>query len=408
MNLLDYIKGLRKGKNARKIELDAMHDPFLSEAIEGYDSVHDDHVERILRMQNKIADRSGKNKNRTVPWSVAAGLLICISIGGYFWMNHQPQNEYIAGSKIEKKQPEIETGISTEKIIEQVVTPEVVVKEKKNLPDVQMKAEDDMRTMDEIYVSELPQPIVKSQIQEKPFPTEIDIPEKTVSIILEGKVAGVSVHEAEITGDIYNFTSKHKYNVTGKVVDSSGEPLIGASVNVKGKTDGTITDTSGYFNLSVDKKDKDLVVQYLGYEPLVLPKDTVEPMLFALNESRQALSEVVVIGYGTTKKSTITGSVAQIDEKSVKATKPEPLIGKKLYDKYLKNNLIQPSDSICKDKKGNVVVEFFVDASGNPYNFTIKKSLCQTADSEAIRIIKEGSRWTTGGSKPVEITVKFK
>lgn len=71
MKFLDYIKGFRKGKDARRIELDSMYDPFLEEAIEGYDSVQGDHMKRILEMQRKVS-RKASPKGRKYFLSVAS------------------------------------------------------------------------------------------------------------------------------------------------------------------------------------------------------------------------------------------------------------------------------------------------------------------------------------------------
>ena len=61
MNLLRYIKGLRRGKDAHHVELEAMKDLFLSEALEGYDAIDDDHLKRISRIQKQIKNHANKS-----------------------------------------------------------------------------------------------------------------------------------------------------------------------------------------------------------------------------------------------------------------------------------------------------------------------------------------------------------
>ena len=88
-------------------------------------------------------------------------------------------------------------------------------------------------------------------------------------------------------------------------------------------------------------------------------------MLIAMNENKQALNEVVVVGYGAkkNKKSTTTGNVVTVKEQAKKEITPQPVIGKRSYQKYLKENLVRPTDDNCKDIKGEVVLSFFVDES---------------------------------------------
>lgn len=130
-------------------------------------------------------------------------------------------------------------------------------------------------------------------------------------------------------------------------------------------------------------------------------------MLIAMNEDQQALSEVVVVGYGKKKKSNVAGATAKINLKAKEKYKtPQPVIGKRKYKKYLEENLIRPNDESCKDVKGEVVLSFFVDKEGRPQNITVVHGLCESADKEAIRLVKEGPKWTPG-DLPTRVTVEF-
>ena len=106
MNLLRYIKGLRRGKDAHRIELEALKDAFLSEALEGYDAIDDNHLKRIANIQKQIknysykknetiatttvkvaAKRTSKKSKTNIPWkkwSVAAIFLLCLLLVGYY------------------------------------------------------------------------------------------------------------------------------------------------------------------------------------------------------------------------------------------------------------------------------------------------------------------------------------
>lgn len=100
--------------------------------------------------------------------------------------------------------------------------------------------------------------------------------------------------------------------VKGNVSDEKGEALIGASVSVKGTTMGTITDFDGKFTIAVSSASDVLVFSFIGYETVELKVGDRKDFKVALPEKREGLNEVVVVGYGTQKKSSLTGSISQI------------------------------------------------------------------------------------------------
>ena len=98
--------------------------------------------------------------------------------------------------------------------------------------------------------------------------------------------------------------------VTGVVVDGTGEPVIGANVVVKGTTNGTITDFDGNYSLEGVPADGVLVFSYIGYLSQEIPVGNQSMIKVTLKEDTQTLDEVVVVGYGTMKKSDVTGSIS--------------------------------------------------------------------------------------------------
>ena len=110
----------------------------------------------------------------------------------------------------------------------------------------------------------------------------------------------------------FSLTALAQQKVTGKVKDSSGEPVIGASVVVKGNnTMGTITDFDGIFMLDVPAKSV-LVISYIGYVTQEVPTAGKNSLEIVLKEDTKTLDEVVVIGYGTQRKGDVTSSVASV------------------------------------------------------------------------------------------------
>ena len=109
-----------------------------------------------------------------------------------------------------------------------------------------------------------------------------------------------------------------KITVHGNVVDELGDALIGATVMEKGTTNGTAADLDGNFELNVDP-NATLVVSYVGYDPMDVPVDGRTNINIVMKENATMLTETVVIGYGTVKKSDATGSVAIVTVDDVEA-----------------------------------------------------------------------------------------
>ena len=100
---------------------------------------------------------------------------------------------------------------------------------------------------------------------------------------------------------------------TGVVVDDLGETVIGASVIIKGTSNGTVTDLDGKFSLSGVKNGDIIVISYIGYDSQEIKYDG-QPLQVKLNESKQTLAEVVVTGYGgQQKRGTLTTAIAKMD-----------------------------------------------------------------------------------------------
>lgn len=112
--------------------------------------------------------------------------------------------------------------------------------------------------------------------------------------------------------------------LTGVVTDAANEPVIGASVVEKGTTNGVITDLDGKFTLNVPTKST-IIIQYVGYASQEIPVNGKTNIKVILKEDTEMLDEVVVVGYGTMKKSDMTGAISSVDvDDLVKRTTTNP------------------------------------------------------------------------------------
>ena len=120
--------------------------------------------------------------------------------------------------------------------------------------------------------------------------------------------AGVKSNKTQQVGD--------SRIIKGTILDATGMPVIGANVMVKGTTNGTITDMDGKFSLEVDK-NAILVVSYIGYANQEIKVGNQNTLSITMKEDAEALDELVVVGYGTVKKSDLTGSVGSVSMEDV-------------------------------------------------------------------------------------------
>lgn len=99
--------------------------------------------------------------------------------------------------------------------------------------------------------------------------------------------------------------------IRGKVIDTNGDPVIGANIVEKGTTNGTTTDVEGNFSINA-KSGSTLVITFIGYVREEVKANAGRRMEIILQEDSETLEEVVVVGYGTMKKADLTGSVATV------------------------------------------------------------------------------------------------
>ncbi|MBT28020.1 MAG: SusC/RagA family TonB-linked outer membrane protein [Thalassobius sp.] len=157
---------------------------------------------------------------------------------------------------------------------------------------------------------------------------DLDIKNGTLHEVLQSIASQSKFNFRRVNKTIYAIPRKDKDDVQpiieevsdkvirGTITDSeTNEPLIGASVIVKGTNLGTITDIDGKFSLSIPDDAETLVFSYVGYEKLEMPVGTQSTFNVTLSADLSELNEIVVVGYGIQKKADVTGSIGSIESK---------------------------------------------------------------------------------------------
>ena len=418
MKLLDYIRGLRKGKEAHRLEKESMQDPFLADAMDGYNQVEGNHEQRIEKLRMQVSAHSAKKKSTyAITWSIAACLIIGFGISSYFLFLKKSMTDevFIAEESVSIKLAE-PAAPPTPAI---PATPTVPATPQKEIALATTKVKTDSTPISEITARQADKKDMIAEIQTTSQPQ--GAPVAAVPMMEEVSEETAALQEVVATIDTFESESDKKMKlakvatilpqnnmIKGRVTNEKGEPLIGASVTYKGTNIGTITNMNGEFSLVKKDDKKRLTAEYIGYDPVEIQVDTSRTMLIAMNENKQALNEVVVVGYGAkkNKKSVTAGTVVNGNEQANKDITPQPVIGKRSYQKYLKENLVRPTDEKCAQVKGKVVLTFLVNKEGRPFSIKVKENLCESSDKEAIRLIQEGPDWIYG-TKLAEVTVHF-
>ncbi|MDR1525826.1 MAG: SusC/RagA family TonB-linked outer membrane protein, partial [Tannerella sp.] len=153
----------------------------------------------------------------------------------------------------------------------------------------------------------------------------VHVNNKHVYTVLEQLFSGHGVYYKVIDKDIIltttsatgsNVVVQSRIGVSGTVTDANGEPVIGANVKERGTTNGTITDADGAFSFAVSP-GATLEISYIGYVTKEVPIGNNTQFSITLDEDTQVLDEVVVVGYGTARKSDLTGAISSIKGESL-------------------------------------------------------------------------------------------
>lgn len=200
--------------------------------------------------------------------------------------------------------------------------------------------------------------------------------------------------------------------IKGEVTDvQNGEALIGATVMVEGEKGGTVTDFDGNFSLQVSSSAKKIKVSYIGYIDKVL--SISDNMKVKLESDSKALADVVVIGYGTARKSDLTGSVATVKSKDFNkglVSSPEQLINGKVSGVQIMSNSGSASAGSTIRVRGGASLNASNDPlivldgvpleqggiSGNSSNFL---SMINPSDIESMTVLKDASSTAIYGSR---------
>lgn len=394
-----YYSGELSSVEKNQLEARALDDPFLQDALEGYEiaGVEDDDLALLTR---EINERITPAKVVTPiwgvkQWGIAASVIFCVALGSIYF-NQTPKDKTIALNEIQQKEdiPQAEKSkISpSDDSIELTIGP--------NLDQTRALAENTLPiNKTETYTPEpdiIVEPLASRSVNKS---SSADLGEVVVvgygaqkKQDLVGAVASVGAQNLRASRIMKTERSLQMMRLKGRIIDEKDSTALpGVSIKNIATGETTQTNANGAFSIETGQ-NSDLAISYLGYET---KKKTVQriddSVLIALAPSKASLSEVV--GYGTVKKdaSHLTG----------------PKVGWRRFRQYVQNQA-----ELLDIGRGKVQLQFIIDANGELYDFKIISAFSEKAGVAAINIIKNyNSGWwgsTENISHKTDITIKFK
>lgn len=445
--LKEWLRGDAGYQKERELSDMAQDDPFLADALSGYQSLPEgNHEKQIARIRQRL---NKTEKRRVIPpifLRVAAGGVILIAaLFALRWVNDsniQPISQEITQDtpteeaiRAEEKREDLaeltETASDIEKSnsfddIEQRVEPAKPASVSSNTtkeakPKASSKKIEGRKPPLNDGVAVAPSLKEKTRAKEaapsrqeitpaniaQPQPAEAAVeadeamPINIATNLSTEKEAVAIEEEAKSTfsdDPARNARSRLSANriISGSVTDESGEPLIGVNINVPGTNTGTVTNLDGKFELPISAEGKEVQFAYTGYSSQLIPLIQNDTYNIQLSNAPLLLNEVVVSGYASKKRSkkdqeesftTIKAkSIQQIKAVGVKAAGGE----KKLNKTIRQQAKAVTVKSVLKGM--SLQVSFTVDANGKPANIRVLNSLSPLLNAEAVRLI-ELTKW---------------
>jgi CarboxypepD_reg-like domain/Gram-negative bacterial TonB protein C-terminal len=428
-----YLNGELNAHAMHKLERRAQDDPFLMDAIEGYEKGGSDQQTNLDLLALRLQQRIISKEKKIIPWSfiaIAASMLIVFTVGGLLLFNNHPAKNTPQIARQVK--PEVKAPVASAKPVvipeqkkeiavlkkaphrKQMVSPSIVhdISQGSNpaMPDQIANADIKDKNADNVAKDTTPlneMVVMSYEAKKKKDATaavsvaDADPLKKSATVttdqLLQGRVAGVTATPLQGKDSDYKYSFKNSIN--GMVIaKDDGLPVPGASVRIAGTNKSAVTGVDGKFSIPVDSGKKNrLIIANIGYQTREINTGSRDSLkTIALEPNNSSLSEVVVTGYTSQKKNDIDNPVI-IDS--------HPNGGWSSFRKYLKEKAVSPDR-----KTGVVKLSFMVDHSGIVTDIKVIKGLGSVTDQKAIDLINNGPGWigsTSGRTEKVTVRIKF-
>lgn len=399
-----WVDRYRAGKLSAEEQLWLKENPFEAEALEGLAQTADWSAD-IPTLQRELRERTTK---RATLWTTygryAATVAILLVVGWFVYQATLP--EAPAEQAAYEMQPD--APAVTEEAPLALTVPDRIESKKATSAVSNTQPSPTQKEIKPVLIPEqeavallsptAPKGVAVEEIQEE---TEKLVEEEFGEAEADFTVPKRKRTQARLAAPVGRSDQTADRPVVGTVYSAQDQmPIPGVNVLVKGTILGTTTDVNGRFQVAVPDSSSELLIASVGYRSEEVAVNQQDSVTVQLEADVQALSEVVVIGYGT------------LEEGSTISRSAQPLPSRKKFRAYLQENLQYPEEARRQGIEGNVKVQFIVKADGELANFTIKKSLSHGCDEEAIRLIQARPNWQPalqdGEAQDQAVTVKVR
>ncbi|MCW3119173.1 MAG: hypothetical protein JWM28_3255 [Chitinophagaceae bacterium] len=434
-----YHQGRMTPKEMHALERAAMEDPFLADALEGYDTVPVNQAEDLSLLEKKLAERINKKEegsivplqNSNLSWIRIAALLIVMAGAGLIAYQYaikgkttdvaktensdipkikqapadtQPSAPVVADNKKEIDGPQKIDQLTTGKVTEKTrgLTPakEGRLTEKKD--SIENGASEKIIAVPDQAASAAPKVEEKSNIlQPEPLKKSNTLALKKVNAKRETEENADGIKDTEDKKEFKsrslnkvaqvarnNSSPYHAANVfRGQVLDSNNNPVPFANVTNILDEVGTYTDVKGNFVLLSPDSTLNVQVRSVGFENSISQlSNTISTNAVVLQQDTKNIAPIII--------SNRKLNTERRRQDSMILEESEPTDGWYNYDVYLANNVKIPDEiKTQKALSGEVELSFSINKYGEPVNIKVEKSVCGECDAEAIRLLKDGPKW---------------
>jgi len=420
-----YLNGELDARAMHQLEARAQDDPFLMDALEGYESARSDQQNNLADLNTRLQQRVERKERRIIPFrwlAIAASVLVVFTIG-WLWLNNSPKQSVVPIVKLEKPpvktqpvQPLAKDTASAKQLAENIppplapkrvttvrpagnaapAAPEIIAAERNDvLKEARINkdaaTEKDTTPLNEMVVMDYSSkkkaaPLDTMSRQYQANNTYKNKPAATNDQVLQSLAFGLSKTPARSP---FSSSLQRPIILQGRVIDNNDKsPLPGASVKVNGKNYGALTDNNGRFSIKVDSPKSKVEIGFVGYNTVKVDAQKSDSLkTIALEPNNSALSEVVVMGSNQA------------------ALNARPTDGWVSFNKYLKENATSTDG-----KKGMVKLSFMVAADGGISDIKVIRGLSTAADKKAVDLITNGPKWngnSNGKPQLVKLNVRF-
>ena len=319
----NYLSGKLSSKDRHALEKESMRDPFEEDALEGLSSLTASEFEAdIATLTTKINQRTEqKNDSNTFfVYKIAASILVIIGIVSVFYFS-QPKEEstdFVVSPEYKKQQEDEIVFTDDVKEQDNIESEEKLFQSKPEIEPILSSKRKPVVTKDSVIKRNFQEtslksaPVVVTNDQKVSrtgkSPSLNDIVEVEESVIVESEKINDISDNAENEEKTEEAIIK---TIVGKVTDETGAPLPGASIKINNSGKEIYTNFDGNFKLNVSEGDR-VRVSYVGYQPQIAVVNNIDSLNFNLEEDISALNDAVVVGYGTKKRSEVTGAVITV------------------------------------------------------------------------------------------------